>query len=256
MIDWLYQFLSGMGFSHPVHPILTHVVIGNVIAALIFGVMGVYSKNKIIGRASYFATVLAFVSLVPVIFFGITDWQYFYVGAWLIPIKIKIVLTVILTVILFVAVVDGWNDDGATPRGTLLSFLCVLTVIGLGYYGGDLVYSRGSTVSKDLQIGQQIYQRYCSACHPYDRNTISPSLPIQGSTKLSDLNTFMGQIRNPRLANGQKSIMPAFAPSKISDKQVKALYEYIKALEKETIQPEDLAKKESIPKQAKAKPQK
>jgi mono/diheme cytochrome c family protein len=244
MVESLYQFLSSMGFSHPVHPILTHIVIGNVIAALIFGVVGLYSKNKTIGRASYYVMVLAFVSLFPVIFFGITDWLYFYDGAWLIPIKIKIVLTVILTVILLAAVVNGRNDDGATLRGTFLSFLCVLAVTGLGYYGGDLVYSSGPPDSKNLKIGQQIYFRYCNACHPHDGNPAGPALPILGSTKLSDLNTFIGQLRNPLLANEKRSMMPAFAPSTISDKEAKALYQYIKALE--TIRHGDLAKKESI----------
>jgi len=250
MVEWLYQFLSGIGFSHPVHPLATHVVIGNVIAALIFGVIGLYSKNKTIARASYYVTLLAFVSLVPVIFFGLTDWLYFYDSAWLTPIKIKIALTIILTVILLTAVVDGWNDDGAKRRGTYLSFLCVLAVTGLGHYGGDLVYSRSPTTSKDLKIGQQVYIRYCNACHPHDGNTAAPALPILGSSKLSDLATFDGQLRNPTVANGKKGMMPVFAPSKISDKQAKALYKYIKALEKETIRESDLIKEESIPKKA------
>lgn len=236
MVEGMYYLLSVVGYTHPVHPVIVHVVIGNIIAALIFGAIGLYTKKTTIGRASYYATVLAFVFLFPVVFFGITDWLHFYGGAWLLLIKIKIALAIILFIILLIAVIDGWKDIGATPRGLFFSFLCFLAAIGLGYCGGELVYARGPAVSKDLKIGQQIYINNCNACHPQGGNTIDPSLPLLGSSKLSDLNTFIGQIRNPLLPGGKKGAMPAFAPSKISDEQAKALYEYAKALEKETKQ--------------------
>ena len=37
MIELLYQVLGRMGYTHPVHPTLTHIVVGMVLGAFLFG---------------------------------------------------------------------------------------------------------------------------------------------------------------------------------------------------------------------------
>ena len=36
MIEFVYQTLANLGYSHPLHPILTHVVLGMVIGGFLF----------------------------------------------------------------------------------------------------------------------------------------------------------------------------------------------------------------------------
>jgi uncharacterized membrane protein len=141
MVGWIYQFFTSLGYTHPIHPALVHVPIGNVVAALVFGVIGLVLKNQTMGRAAYYAIALALVSLFPGIFFAVTDWLHYFGGAWLFPIKMKVVLASVLTLILLIAIVTGRRDAGATVRGVVLSFLCLLIAAGLGYFGADLVYS-------------------------------------------------------------------------------------------------------------------
>jgi hypothetical protein len=54
-----------------------------------------------------------------------------------------------------------------------------------------------------------------------------PEAIIIGSDNLTDFQTFLAWIRDPRLDNGQKGPMPEFLPQKISDPQAGQLYDYL-----------------------------
>jgi uncharacterized membrane protein len=227
-VDWIYQFLAILGYTHPIHPALVHVPIGSVVAAFVFGVIGLVFKKQTVGRAAYYATALAFVSLLPATLFAVTDWLRYFGGAWLFPIKIKVILASVLTLILLIEIVTGRRDTGATARGVVISFLCILTVAGLGYFGASLVYSGAPRApTKELEEGQRIFTTDCRFCHPLGGNVVRPDLPLLGAPELSDPKTFTEYIRNPLNPDGTKGMMPRFAPSKISDQQLKVLRNYI-----------------------------
>jgi len=135
MADWVYHFLAGLGYTHPIHPALVHVPIGNIIAAFVFGALGLLLRKQNLGRAAYYALVLAFLGLFPGIFFAVADWLRYFGGAWIFWIKMKIILASVLFVLLLIAVITGRRDTGATARGVFLSFLCLLSVTGLGTSG-------------------------------------------------------------------------------------------------------------------------
>jgi uncharacterized membrane protein len=235
MADWVYQLLASLGYTHPIHPALVHVPIGNIVAAFVFGVLGLLFKKQNIGRAAYYALVLAFVGLFPGIFFAVADWLRYFGGAWIFWIKMKIMLASVLSMLLIIALVTGRRDTGATVRTVFLSFLCLLCVTGLGYFGADLVYSGAPPApTRELEAGRHVFTVDCRFCHPLGGNIIRPDLPLIGATELSDPKTFTDYIRNPVLPGGKKGVMPGFAPSKVSDQQAKALYDYItQVLEKQ-----------------------
>jgi len=226
--DWIYQFLAGLGYNHPIHPALVHIPIGNIVAAFVFSMIGLLFRRQAIGRAGYYALVLAFVSLFFAAFFGVTDWLQYFAGAWLYWIKIKIVLASALAVVLLLAIIHGRRRPGATIQGVSMVFVCLLLATGLGYYGANLVYS-GIPVAptQELREGRQLFEVNCHFCHPQGGNVIKPQFPLIGSARLSDLETFTNFVRNPVLPGGQKGEMPRFTESKISEKQLKDLYEYI-----------------------------
>jgi len=96
-------------------------------------------------------------------------------------------------------------------------------VIGMGYFGGELVYgSKPSPVAnKNYQAGEQSYRKNCSACHPNGGNTIDPDVPVKGSLKLKDFDSFLSWIRNPNPG------MPPYPESRISEEESRELYEYV-----------------------------
>jgi mono/diheme cytochrome c family protein len=106
-------------------------------------------------------------------------------------------------------------------------FLCLVSVIGVGYFGGSMVFPENSLASPDqLQDGEKLYAANCAGCHPKGGNVINPALPIVGSPKLNDLNTFTKFNRNPLRPDGSKGVMPAYPKEKISDQEINLIYQY------------------------------
>jgi uncharacterized membrane protein len=238
MIDsWInafYRLLSSLGYTHPVHPAIVHMSIGLVVAAFIFAWSALLFKDKreSLQRTAQYCTILALLFWFPVVFFGLLDWQHFFNGAWLYPIEVKLILAVILLVLLVIGVLVGSKGREGSKLLLVVYTLCFFTVVGLGYFGAQLVYGgKAEATPETYKAGQRIFLANCSSCHPHGGNVIRPQTPIHGSPKLKDLKTFMTQIRHPLPP------MPAFSPSKVSDQQADELYQYIvHVLDKGTIQ--------------------
>ena len=110
----------------------------------------------------------------------------------------------------------------------LIYLLCVVAVVGVGHYGGQLVFCEtGAASSGDIAQGEKLYTANCGGCHPNGGNIINSQLPVVGSPQLKDLNTFVQFNRKPLRPDGSKGVMPALPKEKISDHDLKQIYEYI-----------------------------
>ena len=139
MVENLYSFLTKMGFSHPLHPMLTHVPMGMIIGMVVFGFIGLIWKEKNFGQTAFYCSVLALVAILPVIGAGILDWLHFQEAEWNVYIIVKMILGVVLTLLLLFSVI--LKRKGLTPGKLLLIYLlCLACAGGLGYSGGQLVY--------------------------------------------------------------------------------------------------------------------
>lgn len=220
-IDSFYKFLGSLGYTHPVHPALVHIPIGLVIGAWVLGLSALISKQASLARSSRHCLILAFIFFFPTVLFGFADWQHFYGGTLLFLIKMKLILAGILVVLLLVGVMLSLGAKSEYVSLSIICTLCFMVVVGLGYFGGELVYGlKSSPPSSQYLTGEKIFQAHCSACHPNGGNTMAPSKPLIDSPKLSDLDTFTAWIRHP------DAPMPAFAAAAISDQQVEELYQY------------------------------
>ena len=139
MIESLYTLLANLGFSHPLHPMLTHIPMGMIIGMVLFSLFGLLSKKDVFMQTAFHCSVLALLAVVPVIGAGILDWLHFQQGAWNPYIIAKMVLGLILTVLLAVSV--NLKRKGASPTKMLVVYLlCLACAGGLGYSGGELVF--------------------------------------------------------------------------------------------------------------------
>jgi uncharacterized membrane protein len=218
MIDLFYQFLEKIGYTHPIHPPLTHIPIGLVIGVFIFSLVAVLFRRTILPQLAYSRIILlALIFSFPTILFGYMDWLYFYEGAWSLPIKIKLVMSGVLLILLYIAFVNGRKAKAET-RGTLTLYtLCFLTVAILGYFGGQLIIEgegRPQAATVRFLYGEKLFTVNCNDCH-------SSGGDILRAPQLTDFNTFLAYLRNPQ------GTMPPFPPEKISDKQATRLYHYI-----------------------------
>jgi uncharacterized membrane protein len=166
MFHPVYVFLKSLGYDHPIHPMVTHITVGLTIGTLVFGLVSVIFRRARLKLTAWHCALLAFISVVPVAFFGFMDWQEKFIadelqegnGHWAgTPtghiILAKMILAGFLLVLLFVALMLGrgteadqqgnataaWREPRAIAA-LVLYCVCGGIVVLLGYFGGSLVY--------------------------------------------------------------------------------------------------------------------
>src|SRR5271157_4308803 len=153
MIHSVYVFLKGIGYDHPIHPMVTHITIGLTIGTLVFGLISLIFRRARLKLTAWHCAVLAFVSVVPTALFGYMDWREKFSGQAMPAITAKMILAGALLVCLFAGLMLGRGTNaekqGAAtaawrePRaiGALVLYaVCTGIVVVLGYLGGGLVY--------------------------------------------------------------------------------------------------------------------
>ncbi len=246
MIDSLYKFLASLKFTDPIHAPIVHIPIGLVIGAFCFFALAIIFKRKQFILTARQISIMAFVFAFPSILLGVFDWIHFYHGALLQPIKIKMVLAGVLLVLLGLGIILGGE---AKPRRALFAVIYTLsfiTVVGLGYFGGSMVFGGGSAFAQGVATigvaeapktagasaalpGKAIFEASCQACHAGGGNAIVASLPVKGSKKIASLEAFERFVRKPAMPDGKEGEMPAFASDALTDAQVKDLFAYVSA---------------------------
>jgi len=180
-MDALYGWLSSIGYTHPLHPMLVHMTIGLVLGAFVFGVVSALFDQERVRQTMGHCIVLAFVVLFPTSLLGIMDWMHFYAGAWVFPIKMKVILAAALGGLLALGVYGVLRPRGRFPWLLALCGLCALDVAGIGYFGAELVYAgKQPAAPGQARVGADLYRRLCGACHPGGGNTIEPDHPVTG----------------------------------------------------------------------------
>jgi uncharacterized membrane protein len=228
MIDKLYDLLAKMGYVHPIHPALTHVPIGAVMVAFCLISSFWLGRRQELLSSAYYVAAVGFVLLIPTAALGVLDWQHYYSGAWILPIQMKIALASLLFILLAITLVVTRPPHTRPGLMQLLFTLCLFNVMGLGYFGGELVYGgRVILVEKRFLAGQKIFVNHCSGCHVNGGNIFYPNLPLRSAPQLKSYETFIQFVRNPRLPNGLKGPMPDFTETKLSAQQAFDLYGYI-----------------------------
>lgn len=237
MSDLIYTFLQRIGYAHPIHPPLAHLPVGLIIAAFLFSLAAIVLKRESLTRTARHCVVLALIALPFTAGAGLLDWQHFYGGAWLFPIKMKMVLAGVLAVLLIIAVIGTSPKVSRTRNPLALYILCLIVVTGIGFFGGELVYGRKEAGKAEqaenplVQQGSRLFEQKCAMCHFTDssQTKVGPglkglygreTLPVSGRP-VSD-ETIRDQIRTPY------SNMPAFPD--LSGEQVEALLAYLKSL--------------------------
>jgi uncharacterized membrane protein len=236
MIGQLYDLLGSIGYIHPLHPPFTHGPIGAVIVAFCLGLGMLFWRRQNLLQSAYYAATIAFVLLFPTVLAGIMDWRYYYSGAWIFPIKMKIALATLLFMLLSITLIVGRIPDVRPSVMALLYMLCLFNVMGLGYFGGELVFEGRTPAAKDgLFPGRNIFVGHCSGCHSNGGNILYPNLPLRSAPQLVSYEKFVEFIRNPKLPSGLKGPMPDFTDNILSDEHAHELYEFIvKGLAKPT----------------------
>jgi len=98
----------------------------------------------------------------------------------------------------------------------ILFIFVIVGLVGLG----------GTALSAQAKDGAKLYAIHCGGCHAQGGNIINRALPVTGSAKMKSLDVFTAYNRKPLKVDGSKGVMPAFPKDKISDEEIKLIYEY------------------------------
>lgn len=235
MIEFIYQTLKEFGYTHPLHPTLTHLPIGLVMGAFFFVLAALIFHRKNLAQTARHCSVLALIAIVPTALLGFMDWQQFYGGSLLFPIKMKLILAGILILLLLLALIFGFLGETLSKIRIALYGLCLVSVIGLGYFGGELVYGNKlpavGVAEGPAAEGAMVFKQNCAACHLTDSKATKIGPGLKGLFK-SD--KFPASGRPVSEENFRKQLqkpfdkMPPFGH--LPPTQVEALIAYLKTL--------------------------
>ncbi len=180
--------------------------------------------------------ITAFLGLFSTVFAGYVDWHHLYGGTWLFPIKMKTLLTGAL--VIFLLVVITLRRRAQTKMLTVLPVcgLCFFTLIGLGYFGGELVYATSGKpeagVTNELaQRGREFFNQRCSLCHFTDKTDTKVGPGLLGLFSRENLPASGKPVSDANIRSVLKTpyrAMPAF--TNLSKEQTDALIAYLKTL--------------------------
>jgi uncharacterized membrane protein len=140
MIELIYQTLAKIGYSHPLHPAITHIPMGMIIGGFLFALGSVVMKKDDLAKAAHYCYTLALIFVLPTMMLGYMDWQYKFDAEWNRLILTKIILAVMLTVILVITFFYGKNVKIDSKQKLILYVICFAIAMGLGFIGGELQY--------------------------------------------------------------------------------------------------------------------
>ena len=241
MASVLYEWLSGIGYHHPLHPALTHLPVGLTIAGFIFIVLAFFFNRPNFAQTAKHCAVLALLAAIPTAFVGYLDWQHYYGGSLILPIKMKLGLAFALVVLLLTAVFTGMQSEKTSVGRLFVHLLSLLIVIGLGYFGGELIYGKKTTaiqpnandglVTQSVAAGAKLFEKNCSFCHFTDSTDTKVGPGLKGLFKREKMSVSGWSVSADNLRRQLQTPfneMPSF--DSLTDEEIKYLTDYLKSL--------------------------
>ena len=246
MIDSLYTLIAKLGFTDPLHAPLTHMPIGLVIGAFVFFLVAVLFGRKNLVVTARHVSILAFIFVFPTILFGVFDWLHFFKGALIAPIKYKMVLASAVLVLLAIGIIMGSELKVRTAPMMVIYALAVVAVVGLGWFGGKLVYGGFSPGSARPSLPPRRRDRAATAPSPVGPAAVRVELrglPSQrrqryrGRAAAEEIQSSLpARRRSPpssglrRCPTARRARCPRSAPTRSPTSRQSALYSYIQSM--------------------------
>ena len=143
MADALYAILNFVGYAHPFHTVITHLIIGPVIGALLVHLFALIMKKPHLFKTARHLTVLGFIFWFPTVLVGVLDWIYYSAASPdMIEIKFKSIGAGLVFVTLLSSIILFKKKVKENSRAILALYVASAALLAvIGYFGGDIVYA-------------------------------------------------------------------------------------------------------------------
>jgi nitrite reductase/ring-hydroxylating ferredoxin subunit/uncharacterized membrane protein len=143
------SFLNGTWLGHPLHPAITDVPLGAWLMAAVFDIIWLISPVASVwaARAALVSVIIGLVGALASAITGFADWSDTYgaerrVGLY--HALLNVAATVLYIVSLILRLLNGSNESIAAA---ILGFVGLLAVLSAAYFGGDMVFVKGTAVN-------------------------------------------------------------------------------------------------------------
>ena len=175
----IYDVLGSIGYSHPLHPPMTTLPLGLVVGALVFSLIALFPRFGKYAVTARHCFTLGFLAVFPTVLLGYMDWQHYYGGNLIFPIKMKMILAAVLVILMALAVLLLYRRlQLQDMRIFAVQVLCFAVAVTIGYFGGNLVFggqryaqaAGSSTTAVDTSHltftdVAPIFNQSCTSCH-------------------------------------------------------------------------------------------
>lgn len=235
MLESIYQILEKIGYTHPLHPTMTHLVMGLVMGAFIFGLIATWFERSSLAQTARHCVILALIALPLTALLGYADWQHRFAGTWTFPIIMKLVFALALLVLLVVGVALGLRRQNSSRNLLTVYTLSLVAVIGIGYFGGELVFGKPAQAGKieggPAGEGAIVFNQNCSGCHYSDKTETKIGPGMKGIFKMEKLPVSGRPVTEANVRLQIKTPygnMPAFP--ELAEEKMDALIAFLKSL--------------------------
>ncbi len=203
--------------------------------AFVFLLIAKFFRRESLSQTARHCIVLALISLLPTAVLGYADWQYRFGGAWIFPITMKLILAGVLLIILVIAIVMGFRSETSSKHIVTVYAVCLVVVIGIGYFGGELVYGKKAPAGK-IEVGlaregAALFNQRCAVCHHSDKKDYKIGPGLQGLFQQEKLPVSGRPITEANVRSQLQTPfrnMPAFP--ELSEEKLEAVIAYLKTL--------------------------
>lgn len=145
----LKTLLHGTWLGHPLHPALTDVPIGAWLLAVIFDIVWLVAPaaQPWAGRGAEVAVIVGVLGALAAAATGLADWSDTYGAERTVGLIHAALNTLALILFIISAALRLGASDGATVPAIILDFVGVISVLAAAYYGGDMVFDKGTAVN-------------------------------------------------------------------------------------------------------------
>ncbi len=141
MTEVIFEFFKGIGFTHPLHPVLTHIPMGMVMGAVTFRMVSFLPKMKMLAKTGYHCIILGLLGMFPTAFAGYLDWQHTFGGEPKFLIILKMVLASILLIVMAAIAIKDDPEQRKLDKNTMFYLVIILLAIGLGFSGQEVNFN-------------------------------------------------------------------------------------------------------------------
>ena len=179
---WLQDFVNGSWLGHPVHPVLTDVVIGGATLLVLFDLATLFLGTNDLETASLVAVGVVALAAIGATLTGLTEFKDTHTGDERNVVVLHGLINIAATaayIVSFFVRLGGAEDLGIWSA---LAGFAVLTVGG--FIGGHVVFKYGYTVNRNAFAKGQRAKEFTPIIAAADVPEATPTKVMLGSTAL------------------------------------------------------------------------